>query len=129
MDIVERVEGLIQEAKEDITLFFETAVESIAANGGSVLMGLVTDATAAAETTGASGPTKLAAVQTAVAEALVARGLPVVWNAINLAIHAVVAHMQAEAGQVPTDHAPKTDTAEIKPAADQNGTVVDTTAT
>ena len=74
--------------------FLEPLAESIAKNGGPVLLDIVQNAVLTAEKTGGSGSDKLAAAKSLIETQLKKEGLPIVWNAINGAIEAVVANLK-----------------------------------
>lgn len=72
--------------------------KAIADNGGAVLIEIAQHAVAAAEATGGNPEQKWQAARAAVAAALQSRGMPVVWNAVNAAIEAAVAMVNASSG-------------------------------
>lgn len=84
-----------------VTTFFSAGIKVIAANGGHVLLDAALSAVQAAEATGGSGPAKLAAAQTAVLATLKAEGIPVLQNAVNLAIEGAVAQLNASQKAAP----------------------------
>ena len=69
--------------------------QSIARNGGDILVAAAAAAVQAAETQGGTGDQKFKAAQAAVIAALIAKGIPVVKNAINGAVEAAVAELNA----------------------------------
>lgn len=91
------IEGFFSDAEKDTVTFIESLVDSIAANGGAVLISAATGAVAAAEATGGTAATKLAAAVASVTSTLTTQGIPVVQNAINGAIEAAVAQMKTQA--------------------------------
>lgn len=71
--------------------FFQSLAESIAANGGPILLSAAMAAVAAAESKGGTGKEKLKYAQDAVEATLTQRGIPIAWNAVNGALEAAVA--------------------------------------
>ena len=81
--------------------FFGALAQSVASNGGKVLIDAATAAVAAAEATGGDASAKLAAAQGAIVATLRAEGIPVVMNAVNGAIEAALANLKAQAAAIP----------------------------
>ncbi len=79
--------------------FFSALFQSIAANGGQVLLDAAMSAVIAAEQAGGTGAQKMASAIAAVEAKLAAEGLPVVENAIRGAIEAAVAQLKAQQAQ------------------------------
>lgn len=75
--------------------FLMSGAELLAQNGGTFLIESAQDAVAAAENTGGDGAAKRAAAIAAVISDLTSKGVPIVMNAINLAIENAVAKMNA----------------------------------
>lgn len=93
------VEGFFTEAEKVVSAFVGAFIHNIAANGGPVLVLAAKDAVSAAEATGGSASVKLAAAQAAVIADLTSKGVTVVNSAINGAIEAAVAQLQADAAK------------------------------
>lgn len=91
-----KVEGFFSDAEAVVAAFFSSLAHSIAVNGGPVLVAAARSAVAAAEATGGDATTKRDAAFAAVVGTLQSQGLPVVTNAVNGAIEAAVAELQAE---------------------------------
>lgn len=91
-----------------VLAFIEAAAGSIAANGGQVLIDAATGAVSAAEAAGGTAAQKLAAAQASVVSTLEGQGIPVVQNAVNVAIEAAVASMKASQVPVVADPTPAT---------------------
>lgn len=109
--------------------FISTLAESIADNGGQVLIDAAKQEVQAVEDAAAAGlaagnimtaEDKFAQAQAAVVQTLKTEGIPVVMNAVNGAIEAAVAAMRAAAAPalpaVPVN-APTTDPAQPQPVA------------
>lgn len=77
--------------------FFNAAVQAVAAGGGQLLVQSAINAVTAAETAGGSGSDKFNAAKSAVIADLTAKGIPVITNAIHLAIEAAVANVKQDA--------------------------------
>ena len=73
----------------------EALARSIARNGGEVLTAAAAAAVAAAEAQGGSGAAKFQAARAAVVAVLTAKGIPLVENAVQGAILAAVADLNA----------------------------------
>jgi hypothetical protein len=82
-----------QEAISVAEAFFSAAVTATAQQLGSTGLKIVTDAVAAAETTGGTGVQKLAAAQASIAANLSSAGVTAATNVINAAIEGAVAQM------------------------------------
>lgn len=78
--------------------FMGELMTSIAKNGGAALIEASRAAVIAAENQGGSGDDKLKAARAAVISSLTRQGIPIVLNAINGAIEAAVARMNAQKG-------------------------------
>jgi hypothetical protein len=89
------LESFFSSILSKVTDFLSNVAHSIAVNGGPVLVELATAAVAAAEAQGGSGQDKFNAAVKAVTSGLTAQGVPVVLNAVNAAIEAAVANLQA----------------------------------
>lgn len=95
------------EAVTDLTAFlngfFASAISQVANAGGQVLVNAATAAVTAAENTGGSGAAKFNAAVASVKTVLTSQGIPVVENAVQSAVLAGVANLQAAqaAGTVP----------------------------
>lgn len=90
------IESFFSSILSGVESFLSNVAHSIAVNGGPVLVDLATAAVLAAEAQGGSGSDKLNAAVKAVTAGLEAKGIPVVVNAVNAAIEAAVANLQAE---------------------------------
>jgi hypothetical protein len=73
----------------------EAVVTTLVKNGGPVLVQIARDAVAAAEAAGGSGESKKAAAVATVIAGLKTRGIPVVQNAVQLAVESAVAQIKA----------------------------------
>ncbi|QEL14807.1 phage holin, LLH family [Limnoglobus roseus] len=94
-DAVAVIERFFHNGVADVLTGLSALANSIAKNGGTVLLTAAASAVAAAEAQGGSGADKLKAAQATVIATLTAQGLPVVTNAINGAIEAAVAQHKA----------------------------------
>jgi hypothetical protein len=72
------------------------AAKLLARSGGQALIAAAQEAVLAAEKTNGSGEDKLNAARKAVVKSLQRQGLPVITNAINLAIETAVASMNSK---------------------------------
>lgn len=88
-------------ALDIFSAFFNAGVEA-ARQIGPVLLQSATDAVLAVETTPGDGKVKREAAFAAIVADLESKGLPIVKNAINLAIEAAVANMKSSAATAPT---------------------------
>lgn len=88
-------------ASDIFSAFFQAAIQS-ARGLGPVLLESATDAVMAAEQTPGDGKAKFAAAFAMVVKDLESKGVPVVVNAVNLAIEAAVANMKSSAATAPT---------------------------
>lgn len=84
-----------------IFAFMMAGAQSIASNGGPVLVQAAEDGVAAAEAAGGDGATKRAAALAAVIADLQKNGIPVVINAVNVAIETSVANLRAKQAATP----------------------------
>lgn len=76
-----------------ILAFVQAGAKSIAENGGDLLVSAARDAVLAAEKAGGNGDDKAVAAEKAVIGALVSKGVPIVLNAVRIAIENAVAEM------------------------------------
>jgi len=89
------IQNFFHDGVKDIFAGLSALANSIALNGGAVLLEAAAAAVAAAEAQGGTGAEKLKAAQDSVIATLTAQGLSVVKNAINGAIEAAVAQHKA----------------------------------
>lgn len=75
------------------TSFFLAAIHNVEASGGEILRQGASDAVNAAENAGGTAEDKFKAAYNSVVATLKANGLPLVENAIKLAIEAAVANL------------------------------------
>jgi hypothetical protein len=100
---------VVKEAKEvvsDIFSAFTSAGTQLLRDGGPVLITAATEAVIAAETTPGDSNAKFQAAEAAVLAELKDKGLPIVKNAVRLAIENAVANLKASGFEVPTAAAP-----------------------
>ncbi len=95
MSVSNWIHHLFSETRAEILSFLSPALALIESNGGKILTDAAVAAVTAAEATGGSGQTKAAAAFASVSAVLVSEGIPVVKNAVNLAIETAVANMNA----------------------------------
>lgn len=108
-DAIAVIQNFFHAGIGDILAGLNALANSIAKNGGAVLLLAAANAVVAAEAQGGTGAEKLKAAQDSVIATLTAQGLPVVKNAINGAIEAAVAQHKA--------HLAATEAVGIPPAA------------
>jgi hypothetical protein len=99
MSIWKEFLNFIHGVGHEVLNFISPLAASIARNGGPVLLEIAQAAVLAAETTGGSGSDKLKAAQEAVVAGLKAKEIPIVMNAVNGAIEAAVAALQAKVSE------------------------------
>lgn len=75
--------------------FFSAAAKVVYENGGKVLTDAAMEAVKAAEKSGGKGEAKFAAALASVVAVLQAEGIPVVMNAVRIAVEAAVAKMNS----------------------------------
>lgn len=90
-DVVDRLESFF-------SAFFGAAVHAVEAGGGELLVTLATSAVAAAEATPGGGSAKFDAAKASVLAGLSSAGVPILKNAVHIAIETAVANLRA--GQV-----------------------------
>ena len=76
-----------------LSTFLSAGAAAIVKGGGKVLIEAARDAVRAAEVAGGTGSEKRAAAIAVVVSTLTSKGLPVLYNAVFLAIEAAVAEM------------------------------------
>lgn len=86
---------VLNQFEDAIASFFGSLEKQILAGGGQLLTAAAAKAVAAAETTGGTGAAKFAAAIAAVKTELTGQGVSLVENAIQGAVLAAVASMQA----------------------------------
>lgn len=94
-DLGDKLKSLADEILEFVESFFGAAIKAVEQNGGPLLVQLATDAVAAAEASGGSGGQKLQAAVDSVVAGLKTNGVPVVLNAVNIAVETAVANLKA----------------------------------
>lgn len=87
------VEAWFTKVGGEVASFVSNLAQTIAKNGGPVLVQAAIAAVAAAEATGKTGAEKKADAVAAVTSVLKTQGIPVVLNAVNSAIEAAVANL------------------------------------
>lgn len=90
------IKSMFTSTEHVFVVFASSLIHSMASNGGQVLIDAATAAVIAAEAGGGTGQDKLNAAIAAVVASLKAKGIPVVMNAVNGAIEAAVADMNAQ---------------------------------
>lgn len=85
---------LIQRLFDKFLGFLLPAATLLARSGGQALVQAAREAVAAAESQGGSGEDKLNAARKAVVKSLQRQALPVITNAINIAIETAVAELK-----------------------------------
>lgn len=94
--IEEWFKGTFTNAEKDIVVAFEAGIKSVEQNGGKVLTDAAAAAVKAAEANGGTGKEKAFAAAAAVMAVLMAEGIPVLLNAVNIAIEMAVAEMNKD---------------------------------
>lgn len=94
-DAIAAIQHFFHDGVADILAGLNALANSIAKNGGAVLLTAAASAVAAAEAQGGTGEQKFKAAQSAVIATLTAQGVAVVTNAVNGAIEAAVAQHKA----------------------------------
>lgn len=94
-DLGDQLKSLVEEALSFVESFFSAAIKAVAENGGPLLVSLAEAGVAAAEAAGGSGSDKAKAAFDSIVAGLQAQGVPVVINAVNIALETAVAKLKA----------------------------------
>jgi hypothetical protein len=91
-----RIEAFFTDEEKIVLPILEAAGKQILANGGPILLDAAMSAVGVAEKTSGTGVEKLAAATAEVVGVLKEKGVPVVMNAVNVAIEGSVAALRAQ---------------------------------
>lgn len=94
-------ESIASDAEKIVVDFATNALHQIEQNGGPILVDAAMRAVIQAEAAGGSSEDKFLVAVRSVENALVTKGLPVVQNAIRLAVETAVANLQDNQGLLP----------------------------